>query len=275
MSTEYQQVPSQQAFYSATHSDIDPWLITATNNMTIGWTRPISKGDFTHSPPLFEDHTMHWNPPPTPTYHTPQKPVIIPAHYISTSSTQDPWAIQNELPEPEDIEVSEEDTSSIGEDDTAQNLYKTELCRSFVETGACRYGVKCQFAHGKSELRPVLRHPKYKTEICKTFHTLGTCPYGTRCRFIHTRPKSHGAKSTSPPTLVSPPFSASSSPTSISPTSSRSPSPPSTVPAKWSTSWPREKKQSISCSLEENEGEVPDSPSAASKKRLAIFRTIC
>jgi len=68
-----------------------------------------------------------------------------------------------------------------------QNLYKTELCRSFVETGMCRYGSKCQFAHGQSELRPVLRHPKYKTDFCKTFHTIGTCPYGTRCRFIHKR----------------------------------------------------------------------------------------
>ena len=46
--------------------------------------------------------------------------------------------------------------------------------------------MKCQFAHGKDELRPVLRHPKYKTEICRTFHSTGTCPYGKRCRFIHT-----------------------------------------------------------------------------------------
>eukprot|EP01087_Luapelamoeba_hula_P001624 TRINITY_DN1133_c0_g1_i1.p1 TRINITY_DN1133_c0_g1~~TRINITY_DN1133_c0_g1_i1.p1 ORF type:complete len:409 (-),score=70.55 TRINITY_DN1133_c0_g1_i1:211-1437(-) len=69
-----------------------------------------------------------------------------------------------------------------------QNLYKTELCRSFVETGVCRYGSKCQFAHGMPELRPVLRHPKYKTEVCKTYHLVGTCPYGTRCRFIHKKP---------------------------------------------------------------------------------------
>jgi len=66
-----------------------------------------------------------------------------------------------------------------------QNLYKTELCLSWAETGACRYGAKCQFAHGKHELRPVLRHPKYKTEICKTFNTTGQCPYGKRCRFVH------------------------------------------------------------------------------------------
>ncbi|MDP2439131.1 MAG: zinc finger CCCH domain-containing protein [archaeon] len=68
---------------------------------------------------------------------------------------------------------------------TKQCLYKSELCRSFEETGKCRYGSKCQFAHGRSELRPVLRHPKYKTEVCKTFQASGSCPYGIRCRFIH------------------------------------------------------------------------------------------
>ncbi|GAB4821204.1 hypothetical protein N2152v2_008250 [Parachlorella kessleri] len=67
----------------------------------------------------------------------------------------------------------------------ANPLYKTELCRSWEEMGSCRYGGKCQFAHGREELRPIQRHPKYKTEICRTFAQTGTCPYGTRCRFIH------------------------------------------------------------------------------------------
>ncbi|TPX55495.1 hypothetical protein PhCBS80983_g05270 [Powellomyces hirtus] len=66
------------------------------------------------------------------------------------------------------------------------SLYKTELCRSWEETGTCRYGTKCQFAHSQVELRPVDRHPKYKTEMCKTFWEKGTCPYGKRCCFIHT-----------------------------------------------------------------------------------------
>ena len=61
-----------------------------------------------------------------------------------------------------------------------QDLYKTELCRSFVETGRCRYGKKCRFAHGIDELRPVLRHPKYKTQICACFYNTGFCPYGMR-----------------------------------------------------------------------------------------------
>lgn len=39
-------------------------------------------------------------------------------------------------------------------------LYKTELCRSWEEKGTCRYGAKCQFAHGEEELRNVARHPK-------------------------------------------------------------------------------------------------------------------
>ncbi|XP_054713307.1 mRNA decay activator protein ZFP36L2-A-like isoform X2 [Uloborus diversus] len=63
--------------------------------------------------------------------------------------------------------------------------YKTELCRPFEENGTCKYGDKCQFAHGIAELRTLTRHPKYKTELCRTFHSTGFCPYGPRCHFIH------------------------------------------------------------------------------------------
>jgi hypothetical protein len=63
--------------------------------------------------------------------------------------------------------------------------YKTELCRQFSENGECKYGDKCQFAHGINDLKDVNRHPKYKTDYCKTFHSKGFCPYGPRCHFIH------------------------------------------------------------------------------------------
>ena len=63
--------------------------------------------------------------------------------------------------------------------------YKTEMCQRFEETGECRFQDKCQFAHGKAELRIVTKHPKYKTEMCKTFHTSGMCSYGNRCNFLH------------------------------------------------------------------------------------------
>lgn len=64
-------------------------------------------------------------------------------------------------------------------------LYKTELCKSWIDSGSCRYGHKCRFAHGEAELRPVTRPKKYKTEPCKTYSKTGSCPYGSRCRFIH------------------------------------------------------------------------------------------
>ncbi|XP_015155706.2 mRNA decay activator protein ZFP36-like isoform X1 [Gallus gallus] len=64
-------------------------------------------------------------------------------------------------------------------------LYKTELCRPFTATGRCRYGARCQFAHGPEELRGLRRHPKYRTQPCSTFQRCGTCPYGSRCHFLH------------------------------------------------------------------------------------------
>lgn len=103
-----------------------------------------------------------------------------------------------------DGNVSSPTSSSSQHGPSANNrklgLYKTELCRSWEEKGTCRYGAKCQFAHGEDELRKVSRHPKYKTEICRTFWVSGSCPYGKRCCFIHTELPSSGA----PPTAGTP-----------------------------------------------------------------------
>ncbi|OCT66333.1 hypothetical protein XELAEV_18042589mg [Xenopus laevis] len=74
---------------------------------------------------------------------------------------------------------------------TLSPRYKTELCRTYSETGTCKYGAKCQFAHGKIELREQNRHPKYKTELCHKFYLYGECPYGPRCNFIH-HPREQG-----------------------------------------------------------------------------------
>ena len=68
---------------------------------------------------------------------------------------------------------------------SSDDLYKTELCHVFETTGSCKYGLRCRFAHGRSEMRPVARHPKYKTQRCKTFKEMGHCPYGPRCKFVH------------------------------------------------------------------------------------------
>lgn len=105
--------------------------------------------------------------------------------------------------------------------------YKTELCRPFEEFGECKYGEKCQFAHGMAELRSLARHPKYKTELCRTFHTSGYCPYGMRCHFVHgeeTRP------SMAPPISNMIPKTSAIRPTALSPALSLdSPSPASSL----------------------------------------------
>ncbi|KAF2313820.1 hypothetical protein GH714_013645 [Hevea brasiliensis] len=48
-----------------------------------------------------------------------------------------------------------------------QGMWKTELCNKWQETSTCPYGDHCQFAHGITELRPVIRHPRYKTQLCR------------------------------------------------------------------------------------------------------------
>ncbi|KAI5699376.1 hypothetical protein M8J76_007514 [Diaphorina citri] len=93
--------------------------------------------------------------------------------------------------------------------------YKTELCRPFKEKGECKYGNKCQFAHGAHELRCTLRHPKYKTEPCHKFHTTGFCNYGPRCTYIHNEEDDEMSGKVS--SLSSEPSSSPSSFGSISP----------------------------------------------------------
>ncbi|GAA5865423.1 hypothetical protein JCM1840_001570 [Sporobolomyces johnsonii] len=92
-------------------------------------------------------------------------------------------------------------------------LYKTELCRSWEEKGSCRYGIKCQFAHGVQELREVSRHPKFKSEICRTFWQHGSCPYGRRCCFIHqSLPSGSGISQSTASAPTSEPTSRAESP---------------------------------------------------------------
>ena len=83
------------------------------------------------------------------------------------------------------LSLSTSSSSSPSLSPPASTRYKTELCRTYEESGVCKYGSKCQFAHGEEEVRGLHRHPRYKTEPCRTFHTAGFCPYGARCHFIH------------------------------------------------------------------------------------------
>ena len=256
--TGFHQLPRQSS-YNQLSSDLDPWTVVKANTINFaGWNKaPLS-------PPSLFDDQQDYSPPDTPPSSPPtiaaiKKNLIQAQQFISTASHDDPWTV---VSDPKDL-------SLMVEDDMQPNLYKTELCRSFMETNTCRYGVKCQFAHGRHELRHVMRHPKYKTEICKTFHTLGTCPYGTRCRFIHTRPidfpdnTSAQSSSCSSSSSSSPNFSPPSSPNLSS-------SPPQVL--NWSTSW--SKARSLPPSPEAAVATIPDpEEQQPSSRRLPIFRT--
>ncbi|WOL03790.1 tristetraprolin-like [Canna indica] len=64
----------------------------------------------------------------------------------------------------EDVMVMDGVLVSDAESSSGRGLYKTEVCRSWEENGICRYGSKCQFAHGKEELHSV-RPIKHKSEL--------------------------------------------------------------------------------------------------------------
>ena len=67
--------------------------------------------------------------------------------------------------------------------------YKTELCKNWIENKACRYGKKCQFAHGHDELAAYKAlantDEKLRTKNCRTFYQTKQCSYGSRCMFRH------------------------------------------------------------------------------------------
>ena len=70
--------------------------------------------------------------------------------------------------------------------------YKTQLCRQFVERGACHFGDACLFAHSCEELQQqasTQNHPNHRLAEeplrCIEFHNLGVCSVGATCEFVH------------------------------------------------------------------------------------------
>ena len=65
--------------------------------------------------------------------------------------------------------------------------YRTELCKNFELTGTCKYGNKCDYAHGLQDLRKTNQNNhSFKVKKCKSFFSNGYCPYGLRCQFSHS-----------------------------------------------------------------------------------------
>lgn len=79
----------------------------------------------------------------------------------------------------------EQDQQSNGK--VSADKYKTEMCKNWTVSEECRYGRKCQYAHGKEELA-IFRSPcddKLRTKNCRTFYATKQCMYGSRCMFRH------------------------------------------------------------------------------------------
>ncbi len=57
-----------------------------------------------------------------------------------------------------------------------KDLIKTELCVNWIERGSCRYGRRCDYAHGESDLHERLRCDTFKTQPCgDSARGLSTC----------------------------------------------------------------------------------------------------
>ncbi|CAI0375647.1 unnamed protein product [Linum tenue] len=56
-------------------------------------------------------------------------------------------------------------SNSSSSSSSGNKINKTELCRAWEDHGYCRYVTKCQFAHGKEELRPPGYIVKNKSEV--------------------------------------------------------------------------------------------------------------
>jgi len=155
------------------------------------YERTFSSDDITANEVPNQQHRPH--PPLTATTSLLVKmnssvPVAVPVDNNMAAAFQ--LGLHKRLDRTQSEPVWQQQSQDLRQATTNSSRYKTELCRPFEENGFCKYGDKCQFAHGGAELRTLSRHPKYKTELCRTFHTIGICPYGPRCHFIHNAEES-------------------------------------------------------------------------------------
>lgn len=102
---------------------------------------------------------------------------------------------QKEKESKDSSDSATESSSSRSDTETkrTQVKYKTELCKNWIETGKCRYSVRCMFAHGYHQLvqpsKPEVAKVNYKSRPCENYHSEFYCNYGTRCIYAHDQRK--------------------------------------------------------------------------------------
>ncbi|GMI74695.1 hypothetical protein HRI_001138800 [Hibiscus trionum] len=82
------------------------------------------------------------------------------------------------------------DTNIIGSSSSSSasiGFYKSEICRAWEEFGHCRYGSKCQFAHGKEDVRPSCFPFRTKSEaqVYKSYASTVPNTFASKPRLVH------------------------------------------------------------------------------------------
>ena len=106
------------------------WLAVVIPN-----TKPLSENE--------PENQQRWKQMPKDSNHSTNTYTATRKEKVITTTSTDDSPNRRKLP-------------SVAKSD----MYKTKLCRNYMETGRCKYGRVCQFAHGMKELR------KYSLCVC-------------------------------------------------------------------------------------------------------------
>ena len=108
---------------------------TDSSNAECGWlavvipnTKPLSENE--------PENQQRWKLMPKDSNHSTNTYTATRKEKVITTTSTDDSSKRKNLP-------------SVAKSD----MYKTRMCRNYMETGRCKYGRLCQFAHGRKELR--------------------------------------------------------------------------------------------------------------------------
>ena len=115
---------------------------TDSSNAECGWATE----DVPNAKPLLEnepENQQRWKQMPKDNMHSTNTYTATRKERVTTTTSADNSPKRKKLPPA-----------------AKSDMYKTKLCRNYMENGRCKYGKVCQFAHGVKELR------KYSWCVC-------------------------------------------------------------------------------------------------------------